>query len=140
MTASSIAVIGSGISGLSAAWLLSQSQNVTVFEKNDRLGGHANTIMAKTAEGEVAVDTGFIVYNEVNYPNLTAFFDHFGVETSPSWMSFAVSIAQGRREYSGEHLNGLFGQRRNLIRPQHWQLVGDILRFFRRYARIDQNA
>ena len=131
MTASNIAVIGSGISGLSATWLLSQSQNVTVFEKNDRLGGHANTVMAKTAEGEVAVDTGFIVYNEVNYPNLTAFFDHLGVTTAPSWMSFAVSIAEGRREYSGEHLNGLFGQRRNIIRPQHWQLVGDILRFFR---------
>tara|TARA_R110002124_G_scaffold63350_5_gene172917 strand:+ start:41151 stop:42485 length:1335 start_codon:yes stop_codon:yes gene_type:complete len=132
MTASNIAVIGSGISGLSAAWLLSRTQNVTVFERNSRLGGHANTIVASTPDGAVSVDTGFIVYNEQNYPNLTAFFDHLGVQTAPSWMSFAVSIGEGRREYSGEYLNGLFGQRRNIIRPEHWRLVSDILRFFRK--------
>lgn len=131
MTASNIAVIGSGISGLSAAWLLSRTQNVTVFEQAGRLGGHSNTVMARVPEGEIPVDTGFIVYNEQNYPNLTAFFDHLGVATAPSCMSFAVSIEEGRREYSGRHLNGLFGQRRNIIRPEHWQLVGDILRFFR---------
>ncbi|MGV8856126.1 MAG: NAD(P)/FAD-dependent oxidoreductase [Devosia sp.] len=137
MTAS-IAVIGSGISGLSAAWLLSQTQNVTVFERNARLGGHANTVSARVPEGEIAVDTGFIVYNEHNYPNLTAFFDHLGVPTAASWMSFAVSIGEGQREYSGEYLNGLFGQRRNIIRPEHWRLVSDILRFFRRaQAQID---
>lgn len=132
MTAPTIAVIGSGISGLSAAWLLSQTQNVTVFERNARLGGHANTIEATTPEGQIAVDTGFIVYNEQNYPNLTAFFDHLGVPTAPSWMSFAVSIGEGQREYSGEYLNGLFGQRRNIIRPEHWRLVSDIMRFFRK--------
>ena len=131
MNATTIAVIGSGISGLSAAWLLSQTQDVTVFEQADRLGGHSNSIMARVPEGEVSVDTGFIVYNERNYPNLTAFFKHFDVPTAESWMSFAVSIAEGRREYSGEYLNGLFGQRRNIIRPEHWKLVGDILRFFR---------
>lgn len=131
MTAANIAVIGSGIAGLSAAWLLSKTRHVTMFEKNDRLGGHSNTIMARVADGAVPVDTGFIVYNEQNYPNLTAFFDHLGVATAASSMSFAVSIEQGRREYSGRHLNGLFGQRRNIIRPEHWQLVGDILRFFR---------
>ena len=132
MTASSIAVIGSGISGLSAAWLLSKTQQVTVFERNARLGGHANTFMADTPEGRIAVDTGFIVYNEQNYPNLTAFFDHLGVPTAASWMSFAVSIGEGQREYSGEYLNGLFGQRRNIVRPEHWRLVSDILRFFRK--------
>lgn len=135
MTASNIAVIGSGIAGLSAAWLLSQTQNVTIFEKADRLGGHSNTVLARVPEGDVPVDTGFIVYNEQNYPNLTAFFDRLGVVTAPSSMSFAVSIAEGRREYSGKHLNGLFGQRRNIIRPEHWQLVGDILRFFREAER-----
>ncbi len=132
MTASSIAVIGSGISGLSAAWLLSKTQDVTVFERQGRLGGHANTFLARVPEGEVAVDTGFIVYNEQNYPNLTAFFAHLDVPTAASWMSFAVSIGEGQREYSGEYLNGLFGQRRNIIRPQHWRLVSDIMRFFRR--------
>ena len=135
MSAANIAVIGSGIAGLSAAWLLSKSQNVTVFEKNARLGGHSNTIMAQVAGGQVPVDTGFIVYNEQNYPNLTAFFDHLDVPTAPSSMSFAVSIAEGRREYSGRHLNGLFGQRRNIIRLEHWQLVSDILRFFREAER-----
>jgi len=132
MTATNIAVIGSGISGLSAAWLLSKTQNVTVFERNSRLGGHSNTVKATTPEGQIAVDTGFIVYNEQNYPNLTAFFDHLDVPTAASWMSFAVSIGDGQREYSGEYLNGLFGQRRNIIRPQHWRLVSDIMRFFRK--------
>ncbi|MGV8833322.1 MAG: NAD(P)/FAD-dependent oxidoreductase [Devosia sp.] len=132
MTATNIAVIGSGISGLSAAWLLSRTQNVTVFERQKRLGGHSNTVLANTPDGDVAVDTGFIVYNELNYPNLTAFFEHLGVTTAPSWMSFAVSIGEGKCEYSGEYLNGLFGQRRNLIRPQHWRLVSDIMRFFRK--------
>lgn len=131
MTTSSIAVIGSGISGLSAAWLLSRTQNVTLFEKDDRPGGHANTILANTAEGGIPVDTGFIVYNERNYPNLTALYDHLGVETARSYMTFAVSIGQGEMEYSGEYLWGLFGQRRNIIRPRHWKLVADIMRFFR---------
>ncbi len=104
---------------------------MTVFEQNTRLGGHSNTILAKTPTGSVPVDTGFIVYNEKNYPNLTAFFDHLGVPTAPSNMGFAVSVAQGQMEYCGKHLNGLFGQRRNIVRVEHWQLVGDILRFFR---------
>jgi len=128
---SSIAVIGSGISGLSAAWLLSRTQNVTLFEKDQRPGGHANTILASTEQGGIPVDTGFIVYNEQNYPNLTAMFDHLGVETARSYMTFAVSVGQGEMEYSGEILRGLFGQRRNIIRPRHWQLVSDIIRFFR---------
>ncbi|WP_328517756.1 NAD(P)/FAD-dependent oxidoreductase [Devosia algicola] len=126
-----IAVIGSGISGLSTAWLLSRTQNVTVFEKDSRLGGHTNTVLAATPDGTVPVDTGFIVFNEQNYPNLTAFFDHLGVGTTKSDMGFAVSVAGGRMEYSGRHLNGLFGQRRNIVRVEHWQLVGDIMRFFR---------
>ena len=131
MTASTIAVIGSGISGLSAAWRLSDRYNVTLLEKNAALGGHANTVLVPTPQGPVAVDTGFIVYNEKNYPNLTAFFDHFQVETARSYMSFAVSVGEGQMEYSGEYLWGLFGQRRNIIRPRHWQLVADIMRFFR---------
>lgn len=131
MTRLEIAVIGSGISGLSSAWLLSRTHNVTVLEKAPRLGGHSNTVLARTGTGAVPVDTGFIVYNEQNYPNLTAFFDHLGVQTAESNMGFAVSVAEGRMEYCGKHLNGLFGQRRNIIRAEHWQLVGDIMRFFR---------
>ena len=99
-----IAVVGTGISGLSAAWLLSRGHDVTVYEKNDRIGGHSNTVVADLPEGPVPVDTGFIVYNERNYPNLTAMFDTLGVATSASNMSFAASLETGggrRFEYSG---------------------------------------
>lgn len=125
-----VAVIGSGISGLSTAWLLSKSADVTLIENAGRLGGHTNTIDAVTPEGTVPVDTGFIVYNEQNYPNLTAFLDHLGVETAASDMGFAVSCDNGRMEYSGRDFGGLFGQRRNLLKPRHWQMVADILKFF----------
>ena len=97
-----IAVVGSGISGLSAAWLLSQRHRVTLFEAENRLGGHSNTVDASG----VPVDTGFIVYNEATYPNLTALFGHLGVATKPSDMSFAVSLDDGRLEYSGTGLRG----------------------------------
>lgn len=131
MTIKRIAIIGSGIAGLSAAWLLSRSAQVTLFEKANRVGGHSNTISVDMAEGPVAVDTGFIVYNEENYPNLVALFGHLGVETAPSCMSFAVSVDRGRMEYCGRNFAGLFGQRRNIVRMEHWQLAADILRFFR---------
>lgn len=126
-----IAIIGSGISGLSAAWLLSKSCDVTLFERSSRIGGHTNTIDAMTPDGPVAVDTGFIVYNERNYPNLTALFGYLGVKTAPTDMGLAVSTTNGGMEYSGKHLGGLFGQRRNVVRLRHWQMVADILRFFR---------
>jgi len=126
-----VAIIGSGIAGLGAAWLLSRSAEVTLIEEAPRLGGHSNTIDAPTPDGAVAVDTGFIVYNEANYPNLTALFSHLGVATAPSDMGFAVSADAGRMEYCGRHFNGLFAQRRNLLRPRHWMMVADILRFFR---------
>lgn len=135
MTPSNIAVVGSGIAGLSAAWLLSRNHNVTLFERGETLGGHSNTVSVEMPEGEVPVDTGFIVYNEKNYPNLTAFFHHLDVETTPSCMSFAVSIAEGRMEYSGRHLAGLFGQRSNILRREHWRLVTDIMRFFKEAQR-----
>lgn len=131
MTPRSIAVIGSGISGLSAAWLLSQTCNVTLYEKDGRIGGHANTFEAEVPEGRVPVDTGFIVFNRLNYPNLSALFDRLGVPTAPTEMSFAVSVDRGRMEYGGQNLNSLFGQRRNIVRVEHWRLVADILRFFR---------
>lgn len=126
-----IAVIGSGISGLSAAWLLSQRHNVTLFEKNDRLGGHSNTRIVETDDGKIPVDTGFIVYNEKNYPNLTALFDYLDVPTTQSSMTFAFSLNGGSYEYSGgKGLDGWFRQKSNLARQSHWRLIKDIFRFF----------
>ena len=128
-----IAVIGSGISGLSAAWLLDKSADVTLFEAEGRLGGHANTVsVEQPGEATIAVDTGFIVYNERNYPNLVALLDHLGVETSASDMSFAASLRGGQLEYSGTSINGLFGQRSNLLRPRFWHMVRDVMRFYKK--------
>ena len=126
----SIAVIGSGISGLSAAWLLSQRHRVTLYEKEGRPGGHANTVRVAGPAGEIAVDTGFIVYNPPNYPNLVALFEHLDVPTQQSDMSFAVSLDEGGLEYSGSGLRGLFAQPRNLIRPSFWSLLRDLKRFY----------
>jgi predicted NAD/FAD-binding protein len=130
-----IAVIGTGISGMSAAWLLSQDHKVTVYECDRRLGGHSNTVTVATAKGPIAVDTGFIVYNELTYPNLTALFQHLKVPTQLSEMSFAVSLADGDLEYSGSNLSGLFAEKRNLIRPRFWSMLRDLQRFYREAPR-----
>lgn len=131
MNSQRIAVIGSGISGLSAAWLLSKAHSVTLYEENDRIGGHSNTVDLKLKDGVVPVDTGFIVYNEKNYPNLTSMFDHLNVATDASEMTFAMSLKGGGYEYSGTGANGFFGQRRNIFSSSHWKMLGDIVRFFR---------
>ena len=126
-----IAVIGAGITGLSAAWLLSSAHDVTLFEAEPRLGGHSNTVDVDTPEGRIPIDTGFIVYNPPAYPNVVALFEHLGVETVTSNMSFAVSLNGGAYEYSGTGLGGFLGQRRNALRPSHWRMGADILRFHR---------
>lgn len=126
-----VAVIGSGISGLSAAWLLSRSADVVIYESDSRLGGHSNTVDFEQSGGSIPVDTGFIVFNEKNYPNLTAMFDHLGVETEASDMSFAASLSNGRFEYSGSGLNGLLGQRMNVVSPRFWTMLKGLLRFYR---------
>lgn len=123
-----IAVIGSGISGLSSAWLLSKRHDVTLYEADSRLGGHANTVTV----GDVAVDTGFIVYNEPNYPNLTALFDHLDVPTVDSDMSFGVSLDQGALEYSS---NNLLAQKRNALNPRYLKMLLDVTRFYRNGVR-----
>ncbi|TCT06925.1 NAD(P)/FAD-dependent oxidoreductase [Aquabacter spiritensis] len=122
-----IAVIGSGISGLSAAWLLASRHHVTLYEADRRIGGHSHTVDASGTP----VDTGFIVYNEATYPNLTALFAHLRVPTKPADMSFAVSLDGGRLEYSGNGLRGLLAQRRNALNPRFWSMLRDLVRFYR---------
>lgn len=129
-----IAVIGAGISGLGAAMALKGDHDVTVFEKQSRLGGHANTALVDYPLGdgrtkEIAVDTGFIVYNRKTYPNLCGFFDHLGVETEWSDMSLGFSIDGGRIEWAGDNLNKIFAQRRNLIRPSFIKMAREVLKF-----------
>lgn len=126
-----IAIVGTGIAGMSAAWMLSRKHRVTVYEQDGRVGGHSNTVDVAGPDGPIGVDTGFIVYNEINYPNLTALFSHLGVSTKDSTMSFAASIGDGAVEYSGGGLAGLLGQPGNVLRPGFWRMLRDILRFYR---------
>ncbi len=127
-----IAIIGSGISGNSAAWALSQLHSVTVYEKRERLGGHSATVEVEDKGAVIPVDTGFIVYNEQNYPLLTKLFDHLGVRTKQSDMSFSVSLDDGKLEWSGNKLRGVFAQRRNLFSPGFLRMLRDIFRFNKR--------
>jgi uncharacterized protein len=129
-----IAIVGTGISGLSAAWLLSQRHDVTVYERADRIGGHANTIVASVDGRRIPVDIGFIVFNRQTYPNLTALFELLKVPTQISDMSFAVSLRGGALEYAGSGFQGLFAQPRNLIRPRFWSMLADLRRFYRQAA------
>ncbi len=128
-----IAVVGAGISGMSAAWLLSQIHDVTVYESEERLGGHSHTVESGPANGgeSLPVDMGFIVYNEPAYPNLTALFRHLGVVTKASDMSFGVSLDGGRLEYGGTDLKSWFAQPSNLVSPRFWSMLGDLVRFYR---------
>lgn len=127
-----IAVVGGGIAGLGAAWLLNRRHDVTLFERNDYIGGHSNTLDAPDGRGgTIPVDTGFIVYNERTYPNLIGLFDHLGVTRIKTEMSFAVTLDRGRLEYGGGNLASLFAQKRNLLRPRFHRMVRDILRFYK---------
>ena len=128
-----IAIIGSGISGLGAAYGLHEQHDITLYEAADRLGGHSRTMEVPTADGNIPVDTGFIVFNHRNYPLLTALFEHLDVPTSESDMSFGVRIeAEGKSdwlEYGTRKLTHLFAQKRNLFRPAYWKMLRDIMTF-----------
>ncbi len=133
-----IAVIGAGISGLGAAWALARRHQVTLYEKNARIGGHANTVDVPglTPGTTQPVDTGFIVFNEATYPNLIALFDRLGVATEPSDMSFGLSVDGGRLEYSSDGVLGLFAQKRNFVNPRHYWMLRETLRFFGETQRL----
>lgn len=124
-----IAVIGSGISGLGAAYLLAGAHDVTLYEKNDYAGGHSRTRTITTPEGAVNVDTGFIVFNKRNYPHLVALFRQLKVPVKESDMSFGASIDNGWLEYGTASLAHTFAQRRNWLRPPYLNMVRDILKF-----------
>jgi len=125
-----IAVIGAGITGLSAAWLLSQARHqVTLYEKDARLGGHANSV--ELPGQSLRVDTGFIVYNEANYPNFTALMAELGVATQEADMSFAASLQGGRIEYASNDLAAFLGGGRNLFSVRFWSMALDIVRFYK---------
>ena len=126
-----IAIIGSGISGLSAAWLLRHKFDVVLFEAEARAGGHSDTQTVALDGQNIDVDTGFIVYNPRNYPNLCALFAELKVETQHSDMSFGVSIGDGAREYGGGSIAQLFAQPANALRPRFWSMLRDVMRFYR---------
>ncbi|MBL4916985.1 NAD(P)/FAD-dependent oxidoreductase [Szabonella alba] len=130
-----IAVIGGGISGMAAAHLLARDHQVVLIEAEPRLGGHARTVLAGK-RGDQPVDTGFIVFNEVNYPHLTQLFRDLDVPTAPSSMSFGASIGGGRFEYGFRNWQGLFAQKSNLADPRYYAMLRDILRFNREAERL----
>ena len=125
-------MIGSGVAGLSAAHLLQREHHVSLFEKNDRLGGHTNTVIIPDGpDAGTPVDTGFIVMNHRNYPLLTRLFDQLGVTLNNSTMSFGYHDVPSGLQYCGNGFNGLFAQRMNLFKPSFHRMVRDTLRFFK---------
>ena len=127
---SSVAIIGSGISGMGAAALLHPSYDITLYEKSAEIGGHTRTRTIQYNDRRIAVDTGFIVFNYRNYPHLSALFKHYGVPVEKSDMTFSVTIDDGRFEWGAKNLNALFGQRSNLVNPSYLRLMADVVKFF----------
>ncbi len=124
-----IAIVGTGISGLGSAYLLNPDHEITVYEKAPRIGGHSRTVTVDYDGHAIAVDTGFIVFNRPNYPNLSSLFAHLGVPTHASDMTFAASIRNGWLEWGARDLDSIIGQRRNLLSPKFGMLVRDVMIF-----------
>lgn len=124
-----VAIIGTGIAGLGCAHLLHRRLDLTLYEKNDYAGGHSNTISVAEENRSVPIDTGFMVFNEVTYPNLSRLFKELGVAVKPTNMSFSVQHLPTGLEFCGSSLNHIFGQRKNLFRPRFWKMILQINRF-----------
>ena len=133
---SRIAVVGSGISGMAAAYLLSRNHEVHLLERDDRLGGHTHTQAISTSRGVLPIDTGFIVHNDRTYPNLVKLFRRLDVKRQPSDMSFGVSSQKTGFEYSSRGLSGFFAQKRNWLRLRHYRFLKEILRFNREAPKV----
>lgn len=131
-----IAVIGSGISGLLSAYLLSRHHDISVFEAEDYIGGHTATKTVSLPSGNYDVDTGFIVFNDRTYPNFLKLLAKLGIDYQPTEMGFSVSCQRTQFEYSGTSLNGLFAQRKNILRFRHWKMLADIVRFNKECTRL----
>lgn len=134
-----IAIIGSGISGLFAAWRLSREHHVTLFEAGPTPGGHVHTVPVEAAGRTLAIDTGFIVFNERTYPHFTQLLADLDIATQPTSMSFSVRCERSRFEYSTRSLAGLLAQPRNLFRPAYWGMFGEIVRFNRLAQAVLEN-
>ena len=134
-----IAIIGSGISGLAAAYFLHKKYDITIFEKNNYIGGHSNTAKINFDKKKIAVDTGFIVFNFRTYPNLKALFEKISVKIEKSNMSFGIRDFDQNFEYSGNDLAGLFAQKSNLFKVKFWKMLLDIIKFNKAATKLVQN-
>ena len=136
-----IAVIGSGISGLSSAYYLSKKHKVDLFEKQDRFGGHSYTLDVEyEVKEKVSVDIGFMVFNKITYPNLISFFEENKIEIEKSDMSFSVSVKDSDIEYCGKGLNGIFSNRKNLLKPKFIKMFFEIISFYKSCEQLDSNS
>jgi predicted NAD/FAD-binding protein len=126
-----LAVIGTGISGMSAAYFLKDDYDITVYEKNDYIGGHTNTLTIDEDGRDIYIDSAFMVFNEVTYPYFCKLIKKLNVDFKDTDMSFSVSERVKKIEYHGSSLNGLFAQRKNLLKPSYWKFLKDINKFFK---------
>ena len=134
-----IAIVGSGIAGLTSAYMLYKDHEITLFEADEYIGGHTHTVEVEIDDKQYAIDTGFIVFNDTNYPHFSEILRDLGVASEPTDMSFSMSCGDSGLEYSSRSLNSLFAQRRNILRPSFHRMIRDIRRFFQQAAKVLQD-